>query len=123
MKTEISPVCFELLDYFEEECKQPRNRRLFEAIRDGLNAGMDREVMEKAIRLAQKNADGSPHYAAKVIGNWNAVGVRKIEDTPGGKKIRKEKETIAQRLHIDQQEPTGELEDWEKDWLREIGRL
>lgn len=31
--------------------------------------------------------------------------------------------TIAHRLGIDQQEPTGELEDWEKDWLREIGKL
>lgn len=36
-------------------------------------------------------------------------------------KPRKAKCTVAQRLCIDQQEPTGPLQPWEVDWLRECG--
>lgn len=118
--TEIKPDIFELLDYFEETCSTPRNRKLFEALRDGLNAGMERAVLEKAIRLAKRNANGSPFYAAKIIQSWNALGVRRLVDTPG---CKREKPTIAQRLCLDQKEPTGPLQPWEVDWLREIGQL
>lgn len=115
---EIKSEVFELLDYFEEICQTPRNQKLFEAIRDGSQAGMRRDVMEKAIRITKEKGNGAAAYAAAVIRNWNALGIRQLEETPG---YRKQKETIAQRLHIDQEEPTGELADWEKNWLREIG--
>lgn len=36
-------------------------------------------------------------------------------------KPRKSKPTVAQKLHIDQKEPTGPLQPWEMDWLRECG--
>lgn len=105
-----------MMDRFEEICGQARNHTLFLSIRNALAAGMENGVLEKAFSIAKDKGNGHPNYASAVIGGFLRRGQLREEEIPGYKK------TVAERNYIAQKEPTGELLDWEKQWLREMGR-
>lgn len=85
-----------------------------------MEEGMQKQVLLYAAEKALRSARDVPAYFRVLLRSYEQDGIWQESDLAMSGGGRKEKPTLTQRLRIDQKEPQGELEDWEKQWLEQI---
>lgn len=110
-------ICCRLLEEFEQVVGIRRSRKLYEAIMSALNESVSEDLIRHSFSVAVDKDVKSASYVAAIIDNYIKQGKKSVDDVSARKK------SIAERQFIDQREPSGKIEEWEKEWLREIGFL
>lgn len=71
-----------------------------------------------------KNSIGrfSWRYLKGILEKWHEKGVHTVAEITALEPVAAPKKTVAEKSFIAQKEPSGQLEDWEKQWLEEKER-
>lgn len=110
-----------VLGIYDREPTANEKRYLSEIVRQGFN--------KEAFQMAKDRTESaigkfSWRYLKAITDRWHKANVHTQEEILAFEPATKfsKKNTLAEKNYIHQPTPKGELADWEKDWLREIGR-
>ena len=112
-----------VLGVYDREPTAAEKRFLSQLVRQGF--GKDAFQMAKE---RTENALGkfSWRYLMAITDRWHKAGVHTPSEIlalePAGRPKISQEKTTAEKNYIHQPTPKGELAEWEKEWLREIGR-